>query len=132
MPAKSKKQQRFAGAELGRLRAGKKTKTGMSEEQLSDFAKKPPKKTAAKPGKGEGMHMMPGGHMMKNEEMMPGKGEGGRLGPALRAQRVPAPAGVRRAPSGRLGMGQANCPKCKMGSCSDHKMGKGQNNKKYS
>ena len=29
------------GAELGRLRSGEKTKTGMSEEQLGDFAKKP-------------------------------------------------------------------------------------------
>jgi hypothetical protein len=29
------------GAELGRKRAGKKTKTGMSEESLRDFARKP-------------------------------------------------------------------------------------------
>jgi hypothetical protein len=29
------------GSELGRKRAGKKTRTGMSEEQLSDFASKP-------------------------------------------------------------------------------------------
>ncbi len=28
------------GAELARKRAGKKTKTGMSEKQLEDFAKK--------------------------------------------------------------------------------------------
>jgi hypothetical protein len=40
MPAVSEKQRRFMGAELGRLRAGKKTQTGMSEEQLGDFAKK--------------------------------------------------------------------------------------------
>jgi hypothetical protein len=38
MPAKSKKQRRFMGAELGRKRAGKKTETGMSESQLKDFA----------------------------------------------------------------------------------------------
>ncbi len=38
MPAKSKKQQMFMGAELARKRAGKKTKTGMSESQLRDFA----------------------------------------------------------------------------------------------
>lgn len=31
------------GSELGRKRAGKKTSTGMSEEQLRDFAKKPAK-----------------------------------------------------------------------------------------
>lgn len=40
MPAKSERQRRFMGAELARKRAGKKTKTGMSEEDLRDFAKK--------------------------------------------------------------------------------------------
>ena len=38
MPAKSAKQQRFMGSELARKRAGKKTKTGMSEKQLEEFA----------------------------------------------------------------------------------------------
>lgn len=38
MPAKSKKQQMFFGAELARKRAGHKTKTKMSEKQLKDFA----------------------------------------------------------------------------------------------
>lgn len=38
MPAKSKAQQRFMGAELARKRAGKKTRTDMSESQLEDFA----------------------------------------------------------------------------------------------
>lgn len=38
MPAKSKAQQRFMGAELARKRAGKKTKTGMSEKQLHEFS----------------------------------------------------------------------------------------------
>lgn len=45
MPAVSEKQRRFMGAELARLRAGKKTQTGMSEQQLRDFAKKKKKKT---------------------------------------------------------------------------------------
>lgn len=37
------------GAELARKRAGKKTKTGMSEADLEDFArKKKPKKKKAK------------------------------------------------------------------------------------
>ena len=40
MPAKSEKQRRFMGAELGRKRAGEKTETGMSESQLKDFATK--------------------------------------------------------------------------------------------
>ena len=38
MPAKSKKQQMFMGAELRRKRAGKKTKTKMTEAQLKEFA----------------------------------------------------------------------------------------------
>lgn len=38
MPAESKAQQRFMGAELARKREGKKTKTGMSEKQLKEFA----------------------------------------------------------------------------------------------
>jgi hypothetical protein len=40
MPAKTEKQRRFMGAELSRARAGKKTRTGMSEKQLKKFAKK--------------------------------------------------------------------------------------------
>jgi hypothetical protein len=40
MPAKSERQRRFMGSELARKRAGKKTRTGMSESQLRDFAKK--------------------------------------------------------------------------------------------
>lgn len=44
MPAKSEKQRKFMGAELARKREGKKTQTGMSESQLSDFAKKKKKK----------------------------------------------------------------------------------------
>lgn len=43
MPAKSKAQQRFMGAELARKRAGKKTVTGMSEAQLEEFASTPSK-----------------------------------------------------------------------------------------
>lgn len=38
MPAKSKKQQQFMGAELRRKRAGKKTRTKMTEKQLEEFA----------------------------------------------------------------------------------------------
>ena len=45
MPAKSEKQRKFMGAELERKREGKKTRTGMSEKQLEDFAAKPDKKS---------------------------------------------------------------------------------------
>ena len=38
MPAVSKKQQQFFGAELARKRAGKKTKTEMTEKQLEEYA----------------------------------------------------------------------------------------------
>lgn len=37
-PAVSRKQQQFMGADLARARAGKKTKTKMSEKQLEEFA----------------------------------------------------------------------------------------------
>lgn len=42
-PAKSKRQQMFMAVELQRKRAGKKTKTGMSEKQLREFASTPRK-----------------------------------------------------------------------------------------
>lgn len=41
MPAKSKKQQKFMGAEYARAKAGKKTKTGMGRKKLKEMAKKP-------------------------------------------------------------------------------------------
>lgn len=44
MPAKSEKQRKLMGAELGRKRAGKKTKTGMTEGQLREYTLKPKKK----------------------------------------------------------------------------------------
>ena len=44
MPARTEKQRRFMGAELARARAGKKTKTGMSEKELEKMASKPKKK----------------------------------------------------------------------------------------
>ena len=40
MPAETEKQRKFMGAELARKRAGKKTKTDMTEKQLKEFAKK--------------------------------------------------------------------------------------------
>jgi len=43
MPAKSKDQQELMGADLARARAGKKTKTGMTVEQLLEFARTPRK-----------------------------------------------------------------------------------------
>jgi len=44
MPATSERQRRFMGAELARKRAGEHTKTGMTEGQLRDYAKKPKKR----------------------------------------------------------------------------------------
>jgi hypothetical protein len=57
MPAVSQRQQKFFGAELVRKRAGKSTKTGMSEAQLGDFAGTPRRglpKTARKRGNRRG------------------------------------------------------------------------------
>ena len=39
-PAVSEKQRKLMGADLARARAGKNTRTGMSEEQLREFARK--------------------------------------------------------------------------------------------
>lgn len=38
MPSISKRQRRFMGSELARKRAGQKTMTNMSEQQLREFA----------------------------------------------------------------------------------------------
>lgn len=38
MPSVTERQRKFFGAELSRKREGKKTKTGLSEETLSEFA----------------------------------------------------------------------------------------------
>ena len=40
MPAVSEKQRRFMAAERARKRKGKKTKTGMSDKQLTEFMRK--------------------------------------------------------------------------------------------
>jgi hypothetical protein len=39
-PAVSEKQRRFMGAELARKRAGEQTETGMTEQQLREFARR--------------------------------------------------------------------------------------------
>ena len=53
MPATSEKQRRFMGAELARKRAGEHTRTGMSESQLREYAKKPKKRKRATLLRGE-------------------------------------------------------------------------------
>jgi hypothetical protein len=40
MPAVSERQRRFMGADYARAKAGQKTRTGMNESQLRDFARK--------------------------------------------------------------------------------------------
>lgn len=47
MPARSEKQRKFMGAELQRKREGKKTRTGMSENELEKIASKPKKKKSS-------------------------------------------------------------------------------------
>lgn len=37
MPPKTERQERFLGADLSRARAGKKTRTGMTEAQLAEY-----------------------------------------------------------------------------------------------
>jgi hypothetical protein len=45
MPAETEKQRKFMGAELQRKREGKKTRTGMSEDELEKMASKGHKKS---------------------------------------------------------------------------------------
>ena len=45
-PAVSEKQRKMMGSDLARKRAGQKTRTGMSEAQLEDFARKQKKRGA--------------------------------------------------------------------------------------
>ena len=49
MPSSSEAQRKLMGADLARLRAGKKTRTGMNERQLEEFAAKPIKKISRRP-----------------------------------------------------------------------------------
>ena len=44
MPGTTERQRRFMGADLARKRAKKKTRTGMTEKQLRDYARKPKKR----------------------------------------------------------------------------------------
>ena len=57
MPSKSKRQQGYMGADLARVKAGKPSKTGMSVDQLGDFAATPtkglPEKASVSKAKGE-------------------------------------------------------------------------------
>lgn len=41
MPATSERQRRYMGAELGRAEHGERTETGMTKQQLRDYARKP-------------------------------------------------------------------------------------------
>ena len=62
MPAKSKAQQRLMGADLARARAGKKTRTGMTEKQLEEYASTPRKDLPAKKGNQSTNMKMPKSH----------------------------------------------------------------------
>lgn len=46
MPAVSEAQRRFFGAELARIRAGQRTKTHMSAEEMAKFARTPIRRQA--------------------------------------------------------------------------------------
>jgi hypothetical protein len=65
MPAESQKQQMFMGAELARKRAGKRTKTGMTEAQLEDFAST---KRKGLPMKVKAKKMSGGGAVIGNQK----------------------------------------------------------------
>ena len=48
MPAKTERQRRFFAADRERAKEGKRTKTGLSKEQLNDFVYKTPKSKRGK------------------------------------------------------------------------------------
>jgi hypothetical protein len=73
----------MAGADLARARAGKKTKTGMSEEQLEDFARKPKKKLPPKRKRGSGELTPLGQRIMQGFESRFGSEGHGRFEKAL-------------------------------------------------
>lgn len=87
MPATSKKQQRFMGAELARKRSGRKTKTNMSEKQLAEFATMPMHKDHP-----EEMKEKMKKHMKKPKSNMPAggklKGNWGDIGALRQAEAV--------------------------------------------
>lgn len=74
MPSFSEKQRKFMGAELARKRERKKTKTGMSEKQLEDFASKSLVKSIGdfitRKGK---VYLKPGQKPPKGQQVMRGK-----------------------------------------------------------
>jgi hypothetical protein len=96
MPSTSERQRKFFGAELGRKRAGEKTKTGMSESQLKDFAKKVPKKR--KRGSGELSPL--GQRVMQGYEKKFGDEGHARFEAAVREGRVDRDKMFRRASGG--------------------------------
>jgi hypothetical protein len=53
MPAKSRKQQQLMGSDLARARKGQKTVTGMSVDQLEDYAATPHKGLPTRVKKGK-------------------------------------------------------------------------------
>jgi hypothetical protein len=57
MPSVSEKQRKFMGMELAKVRAGKKSKTGMSMMQLRDFATKAKRPKKASYSKSSPFHV---------------------------------------------------------------------------
>lgn len=91
----SEAQRRFFGAELGRLRAGKKTQTGISEEELSVKAAKPKgKKLPQKVGKGQSMAPGP----VAPGPIPPRRGVPAAAIPPRRGAAAPAAPAARRRP----------------------------------
>lgn len=45
MPSRTERQRKLMGADLARKRRGQKTRTGMSEKQLREFARRPKRRS---------------------------------------------------------------------------------------
>ena len=79
MPSTSERQRRFMGAELGRLRAGKKTRTGMKETQLEDFAMKMKPKSHMPKGVSQSPSGDIGAHRQMEADMQKGFKNAGKI-----------------------------------------------------
>lgn len=102
MPAKSEAQRRFMGAELGRKRRGQKTRTGMSEEQLEEFATKPKKRLPKKKKRGSGELSPLGQRVLQGYEKKWGSEGHARFEKAVAEGRVDREKMFKRSESGKF------------------------------
>lgn len=91
MPSVTERQRKFFGSELARKRGGKRTRTGMSERQLSDFA------GGVKSNMPKGAKMSPSGDIGEMRQAEGAKAGGGKLFKGSKVVRASAELPMRKA-----------------------------------